>query len=114
MANELTFNVNVDYHEDVARRKGNFNIEDLLVTLATVKLLDNDQTIATSETAIDLGDISSRGLLILVNEDTSNYVEVKTGTSGTVRTTMSALTSLSQAFKHVDLRHQILVRSWPA
>src|SRR5689334_17297298 len=86
MSNELTVNVEVDYNDQLTpdAQKGAFSIEDLLISLSTVKLLDTVISINTSETAIELGDISTRGMAIFVNLDTTNYIEVKVATSGAI------------------------------
>ena len=83
MAEELTINLSAEY-SDAEGLTGDVSIEDLLITLVTTKLLKFRQTIATSETALELGDISSRGFLVLMNLDPTNFVNVKVGTGGAI------------------------------
>lgn len=42
------------------------------------------QSIATSETALKLGDISSLGYVMIVNRDPTNYVDLKVAASGAI------------------------------
>jgi hypothetical protein len=45
----------------------------------------NTQSIATSETAINLGGITNIGAWMIRNLDQTNYVELKVGTAGAIR-----------------------------
>ncbi len=83
MAQELTISFSA-FYEDAVEITGSVEIAELLITLATAKIVHTKQSVGTSEEAVELGDISSRGFCVLVNKDTSNYIEVKTGTGGTV------------------------------
>lgn len=42
------------------------------------------QSIGTSEEAITLGETTSPGYMLIINLDATNYVELKTGSSGTI------------------------------
>ena len=51
----------------------------------SVKVLANhQQSIATSETAIDLGGVATMGWVMFFNRDATNYIEIKTAASGTI------------------------------
>lgn len=52
---------------------------------ATTKVIHRgSQSIATSDTALQLGGVGTLGYVLLVNRDTTNFVSVKTATSGTI------------------------------
>lgn len=48
------------------------------------KFTKHTQSIGTSEEAIDLGEITTLGWVLAVNRDPTNFVSLKTATSGTV------------------------------
>ncbi len=83
MANELTISGSLAYadSEGAAQllERCNFN-----ATVATKKFNHFKIAAGTSEEAVPLGECTSPGWLILRNRDATNYVEVKTGTSGTI------------------------------
>jgi hypothetical protein len=83
MARELSVTFGVDYEDTTLDVLGDFDVTNT-VSLVTTKLLKTVQSIATSETALELGDISSRGFCIIANLDPTNYVEVKVGTAGAI------------------------------
>lgn len=60
------------------------DVIDKTVTPSSTVVAHHTQSIATSETAINLGGVSSLGYCIIVNRDPTNYVEIKTATSGTI------------------------------
>ena len=83
MARELTVTFGADYEDTTTDVVGSFDSSNI-ITLATSKLLNTVMTIATTETALELGDISSKGFCIIANLDTTNYVEVKVATAGAI------------------------------
>jgi hypothetical protein len=83
MANELTINASIEY-ADAEGVSGSLDVSGLQVTLTSKKWHFIRQSIATSDTAINLGGISSLGWMMLKNLDPVNYVEIKTAISGTV------------------------------
>lgn len=48
------------------------------------------QNIATSESALDLGSVTTLGYILIVNRSTQYYVELRTGTGGTKFATLDA------------------------
>jgi len=83
MSNELTLNCSLEY-EDADGMTLSSEIVALLRTLTTDKAVKFKQSVGTSEEALVLGDIATRAWCLLINRDSTNYIEVKTGTSGTV------------------------------
>ena len=83
MASEITVNASLVYEdtEDVAASLAN---TDDIINVTTKKPVRNRQTITTSEVAINLGGIASLGWMMFKNLDATNYIEIKTGTGGTV------------------------------
>lgn len=80
MANEITNS------DSVTVVKGGIN--DSLTGSGTVSMSNDDylkatQLIPTSATAIALGSLGSIGEFIIVNNDTTNYVDILSSTSGT-------------------------------
>ena len=57
------------------------NLASLQVTPTGQNAFGNQQTIATSSTALSLGGISSIGFLWIKNTDATNYVEVDSATT---------------------------------
>lgn len=86
MAQELTISMLAEY-EDAVGVKGNVEIANLIITLATARLAHTKQNVGTSEEIINLGsftaDSTSLGVLILRNLDPINYIEVRVGTGST-------------------------------
>jgi len=76
MANELTIRAFMHF------LKGDED-EDLswpsTVTVSGTKCMKNRQTIGTSAEAIDMGDITSQGMAMFINMDTTNYVSIRAG-----------------------------------
>jgi hypothetical protein len=81
MANELTMAGSIDYTGADGRTRS-ISVPECLGD--TTKLVINEQTIATTETAINLCGVSSPTAFMVVNLDPTNYVEVKAATSGAI------------------------------
>lgn len=61
------------------------SVPDTAIDVTTKKTTHIGQSIGTSEEALNLGDVSPTGAtLIVINRDTTNYVEIKDGTGGTI------------------------------
>lgn len=86
IADELTINASVQYADANDVQMSLACPTDFLATIASATPLayQGSQSIGTSETAINLGGISSLGYMLLVNRDPVNYVDIKTGTGGTI------------------------------
>ena len=83
MANELvisTLTINFD-------KSGSPSIEAvpaaLSITVSGAQLMDNVQNIGTSEEAILLGDVATGGYWFVQNLDSTNFVELRSGTGAT-------------------------------
>lgn len=91
MANELTVAGSLTYSD--ATGVSDQMSFSFTVTPGTLKIARFKQTIATSETALKLGDISSPGYTVIQNKDATNYVDVKVGTSGAIFARLKAASS---------------------
>lgn len=88
MADELTISLSAAY-EDAVDVSGQVDITDLLVTLATARMHHTKQNVGfASEEAVNLGDVSALGVLILINRGPTYTINVKTGTGGTIIATL--------------------------
>jgi hypothetical protein len=83
MANELTVNASLAY-EDSEGSDVSLAVADDLVNVSTKKFIKAKQNIGTTEEAIGLGEVTSLGWAMFKNCDATNYIEIKTGTGGTV------------------------------
>lgn len=83
MPAELTLSASVTYDDGVSQAES-LSVADLLQDVTTKITTRGQQTIATSDTAINLGSVATLGYMILVNRDTTNYVDVKVAAAGTV------------------------------
>lgn len=83
MSNEVTMSASVDY-EDSENTTGSLSVVDVIKSVSTKRFTRTKQNVGTSEEAINIGDVSAPGYCILVNRDTTNYIEIKTGTGGVI------------------------------
>lgn len=84
MANELHA-TGCLYYRDANGVENALPIIDDIISVTTKKTTRVQQTIGTSEEAIEIGEVSMTGaILMVVNRDATNFVEVKVGTGGTV------------------------------
>lgn len=84
MANELTLNATAQY-SDSEHTDADLQIVDLLVAVATKRITRLKQAVGfAAEEALVLGDVSAPGWVMLINRDATNFVNVKTATSGTI------------------------------
>lgn len=81
MANEVTLAFRLDYTS--SNKRIQIEIPSANVTVSGSRFTHTVQSVGTSEEALELGDISTGGLCFLRNHDTSNYVEVRSGTGAT-------------------------------
>lgn len=86
MASELTVAASVEISFDNGEIQDSLSIldADTVRTITTQLYHSTIQSVGTTEEALLLGDVSSRGVCLLINLDSTNYIEVKTGTSGTI------------------------------
>lgn len=83
MSNELTLSGSLEYLDSLGIQSS-LAISDLIRTLTTAKCVHTVLTIATTETAIEKGDIATPKWFMCINRDTTNYIELKCATSGTI------------------------------
>mgnify|MGYP001605667430 CR=1 FL=1 len=78
---QLTLNGSAIY--DDAATKDSLDAANITATITTLKFTHILQSIATTETALDLGNITAPGWVFFKNKDANNYVEILTATGGT-------------------------------
>ena len=84
VARELTISLSAAY-EDAVGMTAQVDISNLVVDLVTARCHHTKQNVGfASQEAINLGDVSTLGVMILVNLDPTNYIEVKHATGGTI------------------------------
>lgn len=86
MAGELTIACSAEYDNDGELDPLVLSVEeeDTIRTVTTQIALKTIQSVATSEEALLLGDVSTRCVCMLINLDTTNYIEVKVATGGAI------------------------------
>lgn len=82
MANELTLEGTLQY-KDSSGTEDHMQILDAFYDLTSNVYVHLKQTIATSEQVIVLGTITTLGWAFFINRDTTNFVEIRSGTGGT-------------------------------
>ncbi len=82
MANELTLNATLAY-ADAESADEVLQIADLAATASTLKYVKAKQNIGITEEAIGLGEVSSLGWGLFINRDSTNFIELRTGTGAT-------------------------------
>lgn len=82
MANEVTLSATLAYAKDNLSQESQVSLA--VFSPSGESYTRVTQSIATSETAINLGDISSLGYAMFVNRDPTNYIELKVATSGAI------------------------------
>jgi hypothetical protein len=78
MADEITLSFQMNLVN--GSLKSSHSSGSLTIDQTTAKLVSNVQTIGTVEEALDLGDITTPGIGIFVNLDSTNFIEL--GLSG--------------------------------
>jgi len=81
MANELTIAITLEVTLDGVTRK--WPREEQSITVTGTRFVWHKQEVGTSEEALELGDISTGGWAIMANRDSTNFVEIRSGTGGT-------------------------------
>lgn len=80
MANEITISVSLAYEDDL--KEESISIEDIIKSSSAQKFIRHTQTIAITEEAIVLGEITSPTYCLFRNLDPTNFVELRVATSG--------------------------------
>lgn len=83
MANEICINLTLQYEDDEDTEEG-LQVNNFYADLTSFQFTKAKQSIGTSEEAIQLGGVTSPRWLMAINRDDTNYVEIKTGTGGTI------------------------------
>lgn len=81
MANEVTVNLTLAYDDGTTTVSS--SLVDLQVSPTTLKVVKLIQAIGTTEEALQLGEVTSLGLALIKNLDSTNFVELRTGTGAT-------------------------------
>ena len=82
MANEVTLSGSLDFDDDLTTEGD--AVESRQQTSTGKRTSKIVQTIGITEEVLDLGDITSVAALMIRNLDPTNFVNVKTTTSGTI------------------------------
>lgn len=82
MANEFTFAASITYEDSEGTEITIALPANVQKSITTKKFIHAKQAIGTSEEAIQLGEVSGAtlGYFIFLNLDTSNYLEIRSGT----------------------------------
>lgn len=83
MSDEVELNASLRY-DDSEGTETFLELVEGLFDVTTKKVTRLKQNVGTTEEALLLGDVSSLGWVLVINRDATNYVNVKTGTSGTI------------------------------
>lgn len=83
MANEITITGKLEY-ADSESADLSLEVLEKAANVATKKFIHHKQNIGITEEALDLGELTSLGWAIFINRDTTNFVNIKTATSGTI------------------------------
>lgn len=89
MANELTLSATLDYADSESADEL-LQVVEKIVNVSTKKYVKAKQSIGTSEEAIGLGEVTSLGWAIFINRDSTNFITLKTATSGTIFARLNA------------------------
>lgn len=75
MANEITVSGSLEFSKGSNSAKLEFG--GLSIDVSGTNYNEATQTVGTSEEALNLGDVNAAGLLIIQNQDATNYVELR-------------------------------------
>lgn len=79
----LTLNASIEYADDNDVEES-IDAADFEYTGTTDLVSKGSQSILTTETTIGLGGVTPLGYCMFVNRDPTNYIDIKTGASGTI------------------------------
>lgn len=80
MANEGTFSFSAEFSK--GGETASFVHAGLQVTVSGTEYVRMNQLIGTSAEALDIGDITTPGYIMIRNRDTTNFVEIRDGAAG--------------------------------
>ena len=81
MANEITLTINLAYAK--SGTSTSMSVADLKIDVTGQRFVHNRQSIGTTATALDLGDIATGGWFIGINRDATNFMEIRSGATAT-------------------------------
>lgn len=84
MASELTISFTADYEKSGYPDISVPAVSGLTRDVTGVRKINHIQQIATSEEAIDLGELASLGFAYFKNLDATNYIELRMGTGASL------------------------------
>lgn len=90
MANELTLSgLNISF-----TKSGSPSVDlspaSLSITISGAQVMDNVQSVGTTEEALLLGDVAAGGIVFALNLDSTNFVSIRSGTGATNLIRMNA------------------------
>lgn len=83
MANEVTVTADLAY-SDAAGVADELGTTGFTYTVSTLGMVRVPQAIGTGETVVNLGGVAAPGFVILINRDTTNYIDVKSNAGGKI------------------------------
>lgn len=92
MANEITLAGSLSY-EDSEGTEQSLSMANVIKSVTTKKITRLKQNVATSEEAINLGDVTAPGYAILINRDETNFINLKVATGGAIFARLDADTA---------------------
>ena len=78
MANELTISAGLKFVK--GNKSVSFGKSGIQLDVAGDDLTWQTQNVGTSEEALNLGDVTTPGYILIYNEDATNYMSVRSGT----------------------------------
>lgn len=88
MANELTLSASLRFEKN--SQVAQFYRGSRQFTVSGDEMIDMIVPVGTSEEAMPLGEIGTLGYCLVHNMDATNYVQIRTGTSGTAMIRLNA------------------------
>lgn len=83
MANELSLSGLTIAFSKTAMPTVNFTAATITPTVSGTQIMDNIQSVGTSEQAVLLGDVATGGYWFVQNMDPTNFVSIRQATGGT-------------------------------
>lgn len=77
-------------YEDSEGGSTDMAIVDFLKTISTKRWIKLKMNVAATEEAIPLGDVGTLGYFFAINRDATNFINIKTGTGGTIIAKLTA------------------------
>jgi hypothetical protein len=81
VSDEITVNASLKFEK--AGSKFTMSVTTLKVSVTGKRFVHDRQLIGVTEEAIDLGDIATGGWFFAINQDSTNFVSIRSGTGAT-------------------------------